>query len=493
MATPLNPSSFLEERFLAEYAMYAQTRHLDAARAKDYARLDENHQVYLDYSGSGLYAESQLQGHLSYLSHHVLGNPHSLSPASRLTSQDLEEARREVLDFFRADPVDYTVIFTSNASGALKLVGESYPFQAGGRLLLSSDNHNSMNGIREFAKRKGCETTYAPLTLPEMRLDEGALEFALASSHNGAPRLFGYPARSNFSGVLHSPEWIALAHGYGWDVLLDAAAFVPSHRLEVSHWKPDFVSISFYKMFGYPTGVGCLLAQREALSKLRRPWFAGGTVTAASVQGDRHYFAEGEQAFEDGTVNFLDLPAVTQGLRYLDSLGLESIGVRGLCLTGWMLEQMQQLKHQNGLPAVRIYGPSDTNQRGATITFNLLDPQGNLVDHREVMLRAESLRISLRTGCFCNPGSGETALGLGKEELEDCFSLPEHEHHFNPEDFLHCIEGKGSGAVRISFGLASNFEDARCFLALLEDFCPSLRDGFSSSVFSNPEAQRLHS
>ncbi len=493
MDTWLHPRSLLEESFLAEYAIYAQTRHLDAARAKDYTRLDEDHQVYLDYAGSALYAESQLQAHLSYLSQHVLGNPHSLSPASRFTSKELEETRREVLDFFRADPADYAVIFTSNATGAMKLVGESYPFEAGGRLLLSFDNHNSMNGIREYARSKGCGINYVPLTLPEMRLDEGALEFALASSHNGAPRLFGYPARSNFSGVLHSLEWIARAHDYGWDVLLDAAAFVPSHRLEVGHWQPDFVSVSFYKMLGYPTGVGCLLARRKALSKLRRPWFSGGTVIAASVQGDRHYFAEGERAFEDGTLNFLDLPAVTRGLRYLDSLGLESIGVRGLCLTGWVLEQMQQLKHQNGLPVVRIYGPLDTNQRGATITFNLLDSHGRLVDHREVERRSEAFRISLRTGCFCNPGAGEIALRLSRDELEDCFSLPEHQHHFEPEDFLQCIEGKGSGAVRISFGLASNFDDARRFLGLLDEFCPSPRDGISSSVFSNPEAQRLHS
>lgn len=84
MDTRLHPSSLLEESFLAEYAIYAQTRHLDTARAKDYARLDEGHQVYLDYAGSALYAESQLQAHLSYLSNHVLGNPHSMSPASRL-------------------------------------------------------------------------------------------------------------------------------------------------------------------------------------------------------------------------------------------------------------------------------------------------------------------------------------------------------------------------------------------------------------------------
>src|SRR5262245_63170317 len=44
----------------------------------------------------------------------------------------------------------------------------------------------------------------------------------------------------------------------------------------------------FYKMFGYPTGVGCLLVRKSALARLRRPWFAGGTVNFATVGGRRH-------------------------------------------------------------------------------------------------------------------------------------------------------------------------------------------------------------
>jgi selenocysteine lyase/cysteine desulfurase len=67
-------------------------------------------------------------------------------------------------------------------------------------------------------------------------------------------------------------------------VLLDAAAYVPTNRLDLDRWQPDFVALSFYKMFGWPSGVGCLLARREALAKLERPWFSGGTIVAAFVQ-----------------------------------------------------------------------------------------------------------------------------------------------------------------------------------------------------------------
>lgn len=40
-----------------------------------------------------------------------------------------------------------------------------------------------------------------------------------------------------------------------WYVVLDAASYVASNRLNLSVHKPDFVTISFYKMFGWPTGL----------------------------------------------------------------------------------------------------------------------------------------------------------------------------------------------------------------------------------------------
>ncbi len=273
-------------RFIAAYPAYEQTRAVDELRARDFARLDTRGHVYLDYTGSGLYGESQVLRHAGLLTSEVLGNPHSANPTSALATELVERVRDRVLRFFSASPDDYHVIFTANASQALKLVAESYPFEHGGRFLLTFDNHNSVNGIREFARARGGSVTYVPVLPPDMRLDEGSLEGQLGSAVDGQANLFAYPAQSNFSGVQHPLEWIERAQSRGWDVLLDAAAFVPTNRLDLSRWRPDFVTLSFYKIFGYPTGVGALLARPGALGKLRRPWFAGGTITVASVGAD---------------------------------------------------------------------------------------------------------------------------------------------------------------------------------------------------------------
>jgi selenocysteine lyase/cysteine desulfurase len=463
------PAAYAE--FLRAHPEYGPTAQVDALRASQYGRLDRQGQIYLDYTGGGLYAESQVLEHAELLTRGVFGNPHSASPASLTTTGLVEQSRRAVLDWFNGGG-EYTAIFTANATAAIKLVGEAYPWAPDGRLLLTADNHNSVNGVREFAVAKGAAVTYAPLTTPELRIDRGALRDLMGEASRQGGRLFVCPAQSNFSGVQHPLELVREARDRGWDVLLDAAAFVPSNRLDLQDVGADFVSVSFYKMFGYPTGVGCLLARKTSLAKLVRPWFAGGTVNFATVQGRRHLLSPGEAGFEDGTLNYLAIPAVEIGLRHLAAVGLDVVRTRIRCLTGWLLEQLLGLRHSNGRPMVRIYGPATMDARGGTVTMNFYDAEGRLLDYRRVEELAGLERISLRTGCFCNPGTGETAEGLTEEDISA--AIAESADMTLPRflQFITHRSGKSAGAIRVSLGLPSNFADVYRFVR----FAAGLRD-----------------
>jgi selenocysteine lyase/cysteine desulfurase len=321
-----------------------------------------------------------------------------------------------------------------------------------------------VNGIREFAHARGAEVTYIPVALPDMRVDASQLDLELARPRETGHNLFAFPAQSNFSGVQHPLEWIENAHARGWDVLLDAAAFVPTNPLDLSKVHPDFVPVSFYKMFGYPTGLGALIARKTALRKLHRPWFAGGTITVASVQGDKFYLADGPAAFEDGTLDYLNIPAIEIGLKHIESIGYAAIHERVAALTGWLLTNLAALKHSTGHPLVRIYGPTSTDGRGGSVTVNFFDKDGQPIDHRFIESEANKVGISLRTGCFCNPGAGEVALGISRVELDVCFTQPGHEDRLTIDDFRRCIDGKNSGAVRISVGMVTNFNDVQAVL-----------------------------
>jgi len=455
--------------FKARYPGYAGTRSLDELRAAQYRRLDEAGAVYLDYTGGSLYAESQIERHFELLRSGIFGNPHSANPTSAAMTGHVEHARRAVLDYFNASE-DYILVFTQNASGALKLVGESFPFAPASRILLTFDNHNSVNGIREFARAKGATVAYAPLAVPDLRLDLARLETLLNDADPTVENLFAFPAQSNFSGVKHPLELVTKAQGKGWRVLLDAAALVPTSSLDLKIVQPDFVTISFYKMFGYPTGIGALLVRKSEFTKLKRPWFAGGTVNFASVQGRAHVLSPNEAAFEDGTLNYLSIPAVEIGLRHLQSIGMEKIAERVRCLTGWLLDELLALRHTNGRAMVRIYGPTTTQARGGTVTLNLYDPEGGLLDYRRVEELAGTEGISLRTGCFCNPGAGEIAEGLTEEDMRAGFTMGSD---INLLSFVRMMQERGhksAGAIRASVGLVTNFNDVRRFLVFIAGF-----------------------
>jgi selenocysteine lyase/cysteine desulfurase len=463
-----------EAAFLRRYPGFDPDGAFARLRRTEYGRLDRTGHVYLDYTGGGLHADGQIEAHAALLHNRVLGNPHSNNPASLASSQLVEQARQAVCDFLRAPREEYLCVFTANASAALRLVGEAYPFAPGGRFALTVDNHNSVNGIREFARRRGARVCYVPVTAPELRIDRAAMSSVLRAGvpagHTGARNLLAFPAQSNFSGVQHDFGLVAEAHQAGWDVLLDAAAYAPTNPVDIGAIAPDFAAFSFYKITGYPTGAGCLLIRRDRAALLDRPWFAGGTVTIASVRGDGHYLEPGEAAFEDGTVDYLNLPAVTAGLRHIQRVGQAAIQHRVHSLTGWLLDAFTGLRHASGRPLAEILGPASTWQRGGTITFRLRDPDGITIDDRLIEELAGQTGISLRTGCFCNPGAGEVALGLSACQLRPWFGRDQPVTQDELRDGMRAQYGVLPSATRISVGVASNFADVYRFMCFIQRF-----------------------
>ena len=439
---------------------------LEALRAREFARLDADDHAYLDFTGSALYPDSVVAAHAAMMRGCVLGNPHSESRASLASSALVAEAKARVLRFLDANESEYTVCFTANASAAVGLVAESFRFGPLAPLVLSADNHNSMNGVREYAKRAGAAVHYLPLD-DELRLDraEGRLH-ALPRLNAG---LFAFPAQSNFSGVRHSLELVRRAQARGYRVLLDAAAYLPTSRLSLREVPVDFVALSFYKMFGYPTGIGALIARRTSLAELRRPWFAGGTVDFVSVQNGIHALREGSEGFEDGTANFLAIGAIPAGLDFLEQVGVERVERRASWLALRLMRELDQMRHGNGAPLARVYGPTNGERRGATVAFNVLDASGAAIPYQVVEERARAARVSVRGGCFCNPGAAETAFGFAADHARRCL-LETRATGWSIAQFAECMQGNAVGAIRASFGAPSNGNDLERLLAVIATF-----------------------
>ena len=433
-------------------------------RKTEYSRLDDQRHVYLDYTGGNIFPKSLLDGHRRFLEKNIYGNPHSNNPTSQLSGFYINKTRERVVEYFNAK--DYYCVFTANASAALQIVGERYRFSSDSILLLTADNHNSVNGIREYCKNKGGSVSYCSMNEGELSINEEYLNAQLRAYADKKNKIFAYPAQSNASGVKHSLSWIKKAQSQGWDVLLDVAAFVPSSKLDLTEIAPDFVCLSFYKMFGYPTGIGCLLIKRSAFGKLKKPWFAGGTVSLVSVNCNNHFLLEDAEKFENGTVNYLDIPAVSSGLDFMDQIGIENIRSRVKELTSFLTGHTLNLKHRNGLPLIKIYGSTNIENRGGTIMMNFFDSNGLQYPYPYIQASANKKLISLRAGCFCNPGIDEINSHITAQELNNYFDNRTAADYDDMTSFL----GKLRGAIRVSVGIPTTKRDIERFILFATRF-----------------------
>lgn len=439
----------------------------DDLRAEEFSRLDEQNIAYLDYAAAALYGASQATAYADRLVRGVYGNPHSTHAPSRASESDLERARTATLAFFDADPDVYDVCFTANTSAAIKLVAESYPFAPHRGYVLSADNHNSINGVREYAHAAQAPVVTLPLD-SELRLEDPELHLAQFAARQGSG-LFALPIQSNFSGVKHPLSLVHTAQRLGLDVMIDAAGTGVMGGISLRRHPAEFLVFSFYKIFGLPTGVGALIVKRTAMARLRRPWFAGGTVDFVSIAHDRHRLSAGHAAFEDGTPDFLNIGAIPTGFAFIERFRSPALQRHLDALTERFISGIRSLKHKDGAPLVRIHGPETLAARGGTIAFNVLRRDGTSLPYQQVEEAARAGGVAMRGGCFCNPGAAERAFGFGDldiagclDQLGDGFTIPRMQERLGPHATV--------GAMRASIGAPTNERDIDKAVDLLASF-----------------------
>ncbi|KIM25344.1 hypothetical protein M408DRAFT_331258 [Serendipita vermifera MAFF 305830] len=466
--------------FINRFPSYAKTQQLDNLREREFRRLQESRVVYMDYMGACLYPDFLVKEHLQLLTQQVVGNTHSDSPSSTLSEKHVSAARQAVLSFFNASPEEYVCIFTSNCTSALKIVGESFPFEPASRFVLAEDSHNSVNGIRKFAEQKGSNVEYIPSRLGG-GFDESKMLDALRDGTD-APSLLALTGQSNISGFRPNlPVILSAAKKQGYYTLLDGAALSSTSKISLNgassstdhlNGQVDALAISFYKLFGYPTGVGALVARKDFLRKLKKPWFSGGTVEVVMFPSGLTESKVPWERFEEGTLNYASLAAIPAGLRMTQELisGPKAVlPLRLGILHRWLHEALEGIKHSNGAPVVKVLTPNresvDANKSqlslgmGYILSLTFHDPTGTRMRNAEVSRQAAALGISLRTGCGCNPGAAVGLLGLRDDMARMQESTQGMSERIIEYADIEGMYGQEVGVVRLSLGLVSNFRD----------------------------------
>ncbi|KAK6340687.1 hypothetical protein TWF696_009010 [Orbilia brochopaga] len=475
------------ERVFPESKYNAQ---VEEFRDAEYPQLKDV--TYLDHAATTLYSSSLIDTISTDLKNNLFGNPHSLCPSSQATMRRIEDTRVRVLQLFNADSEHFDVVFCANATAAIRIVSDALAAHAesvGKRFeyRVHEDAHTSLVGIRPMASDS--------LTLDSREMDA----FVGSKASTGGFGLVAYPAQSNMSGRRYPLSWTQSLrmNRPGWYTLLDAAALVTTSPLDLSDRDaaPDFVTLSFYKMFGYPD-LGGLLVRKESSSVLQgRHYFGGGTVSfvmnprnhpsrhaphATRKSGDPHDY------LEDGTVPFHSIIALDHAL--LDHKRLygsfKTISQHTQALGILLYEAIKSRKHPNGRHVAEIYTdqhPSLSQLQGATFALNFQRSDGSFIGYNDVLKLAAVRNIHLRTGGLCNPGGVMKWMELSEREMQENFAAGKR-----CGDEWDLMNGKPTGAVRISLGAMSTLDDVAAFISFVDEFYvekqPSLNSGFSSPL-----------
>ncbi len=488
---------------------------------------------YCDHAGAAPYSAGQVRAFSASLlrAGAVIGNPHSRTGTGRRRRRDdVDVIRGRVLSFFGVTPATHSVIFNSGATAGLKTVGESFCFRAAaanaedtpGRpttFMHTTECHTSLLGIREYARAAGARVRAVDMDALRDAILASADPHAIdgnpshaSSVRPGCRGLLGFPAECNFSGRRVGLDLVVAARRRGWAVLLDASKFAATTPLNLRDVPADFVVVSFYKIFGFPTGLGALIVRNESVrSQLARTYFGGGTLLAASVASSasssaaaataspaedlgmfRRLAEPPSQRFEDGTIDFLSLRALPDGFDLLRAMGLARISRHTAGLARTLAARLSDLRHANGRPVCCVYGHSTTRrgcsdgggggggggdgggdgtsahvgydaQQGSIVAFNVLHPSGEHVGYAHVASAAAARRVQLRVGCFCNPGACQVHLGISAAQARANYEAG----HVCSDD-VDMVDGRPTGAVRVSFGHVSTVLDVDAVVDLLQ-------------------------
>lgn len=420
-------------------------------------------------------------------------NPHSdLVETPTIGANKLRELRKRTLEMCSTDEGDYMCILTQGTTSGCSMLANLYPWgETGGVFAYLLDNHTSVIGMRGVAAKEGARIV--PVPWNEARNASIMRQAWLLDNSSGEAevigpggRLFAFPLESNFSGkrynvseVMDSLKGTASNQPVGeWHVLLDASRACSSYPPNLSAYKPHFVLISYYKMFGYPTGLGCLLVRRDVENILQKKYFGGGTIKAAVADQEFQIFKPGPEGFEDGTPSFLSISAALYGFDWVYSSmeGFGRIDKQACSVARDFARGLMQLKHSNGSSMCDVYGAwkdistalsnvdGHRHAQGPTVCFNLKGVDGQPIGCSMVDRIARMNNIHIRSGGLCNPGALRESLGVSVEEM-----MGWKDYGFSCGAAVDIVQGKPTGAVRVSFGYASTCEDASKILRFLEE------------------------
>ncbi|GAA5166372.1 MULTISPECIES: cysteine desulfurase [Amycolatopsis] len=306
-----------------------------------------------------------------------------------------EYARARTAEFVGADPGE--LVFTKNATEGINLVAyamsnaatagpeaERFRVGPGDEIVITAmEHHANLVPWQQLCQRTGATLRWLDLT-DGFRLDLSNLDELV----NERTKIVAFVHQSNVLGTVNPvAPIVARAKEVGALTLLDACQSVPHFPVNFSALGVDFAVFSGHKMLA-PSGIGVLYGRRELLEAMP-PFLTGGSMIEL-VTMERTTFAPPPQKFEAGVPMTSQAVGLGAAVDYLTAIGMDRVEAHEHTLTEAAVAALAEID------GVRLIGPSESKDRGATIAFVIDGVHPH--DAGQVL---DSLGIAVRVGHHC--------------------------------------------------------------------------------------------
>jgi cysteine desulfurase/selenocysteine lyase len=347
--------------------------------------------VYLDSGATSQKPQVVIDAEVDFYAKHNAAAHRGAHQLAEEATEMFEASRATVASFLGAKTEE--IVFTKSATESLNLLAYAFSnAEPGSQFAISSEHsivvsemehHANLIPWQQLAKRSGAELKWFGVA-SDGRLDESNIDSLITSK----TKIVAITQQSNVLGTINNLDRIIeKAHKVGAIVIVDACQSVPHIPVNVTKLGADFLAFSGHKILG-PTGVGVLWGRYELLNNLP-PFLFGGSMIENVTMTDATW-AEAPRKFEAGVPNMAQVVGLAAGIKYLQSIGLEKVHEHEKALTGYLLNELNQI------PGIAVVGPTDISLRGGTVSFTL-----DGIHPHDLGQYLDSAGIAVRTGHHC--------------------------------------------------------------------------------------------
>ena len=318
---------------------------------------------------------------------------------AELATDAHEHARETIAAFVNIKPEQ--LVFTKNATESLNLLSYSFLnatmkakygsvvdkgliLNPGDEILVSElEHHANLVPWQELCLKTGAVLKWIPIT------DQGLLDYSkIESLISPKTKIVSVSHMSNVLGSITDIELVGkAAKSVGAFFFIDACQSVPHMPVDFSKLGADAIAWSGHKMLG-PLGIG-LLAATDELLEIMPPFISGGSMIE-TVSMQKSTFTKAPKKFEAGTPPAAEAVGLGAAVEYLQKIGMQNVHNHERHLTKLMVDGLKNIE------GVTIYGPTDDQDRGSTVSFAL-----NGLHPHDVGQVLDDMGIAVRVGNHC--------------------------------------------------------------------------------------------